>query len=68
MNWAQLHSTTPGSTNAQQATQPNHISQGSQGGEPAEISDGKPAESEREVPTAWMSDLVQELINTQESE
>ncbi|KAL3140037.1 hypothetical protein ABBQ38_004318 [Trebouxia sp. C0009 RCD-2024] len=60
VDWAQ----TP---NAQQATQLYDAStvQASGAETPAETSDSQPAESDFEVSTAWLSDLVQELINTQ---
>ena len=61
VNWGQLPHSTPEGTNAQQATQ------ASQAEEPVGTSDNQHAESDPGVPTAWMSDLVQELINTQES-
>lgn len=72
VNWGQPPNSVPGSTNAQQATQLHHGSaaQISQAEEPAETTADQPAESgsDPEVSTAWMSDLVQELVNTQESE
>ena len=66
MNWGQLPNNTPEGIDAQQATQLC----ASQAEEPAGTSDNQSAESgsDPEVPTAWMSDLVQELVNTQESE
>ena len=66
VNWGQVPNNTPEGTNAQQATQ---LYQASQAEEPAGTSDNQPVESgsDPEVPTAWMSDLVQELVNTQES-
>lgn len=67
VNWGQLPNNTQEGINAQQATQ---VYQASQAEEPARESDNQPAESgsDPEVSTAWMSDLVQELVNTQESE
>lgn len=57
------------SPNAQQATQLYGActAQASGAEEPAGTSDSQPAESDPEVSRAWLSDLVQELINTQES-
>ena len=62
VDWAQ----TP---NAQQGTQlyDADTAQASRAEEPAGTSDSQPAESDPEVSTAWLSDLVQELINTQAS-
>lgn len=74
VNWSQVHGNTPDGTNTQQATQLYHASatQASQAEfeEPAGTSGSQPAEpeSDPEAPAAWMSDLVQELVNTQESE
>ena len=66
VNWGQLPNNTTEGINAQQATQ---LHQASQAEEPAGTSDNQPAESgsDPEIPTAWMRDLVQELVNTQES-
>lgn len=72
VNWGQSPSSVPEGINGQQATQLHHGSaaQPSQAEEPAETSADQPAEpgSDPEVSTAWMSDLVQELVNTQESD
>lgn len=67
VNCRQQPNNTPEGINAQQATQ---LYQASQPEEPAGTSDNQSTESgsDPEVPTAWMSDLVQELVNTQESE
>lgn len=70
--WGQPPNSIPEGAIAQQATQlyQGSTAQVSQAEEPAETSADQAAESESdpEVSTAWMSDLVQELVNTQESD
>ena len=68
VNWGQPPGSVPEGINPQQATQLHHgpAAQASQAEEPAD----QPAEagSDPEVSSAWMSDLVQELVNTQASD